>query len=92
MIFPMAFLIIGLVFLIVSEHEFQRRAERDNAEFRQDLAEAGVMRSQIAALLTAQTKLQTNASSYAQIIGFIDMIFPIFMAIPLYLRIKSAAK
>jgi hypothetical protein len=83
---PLAFMLLGLISLLWGEREFQRRADRDNAELRQDLKEAGISRAELAALLSAQTKLQANASSYTQLTTFVVLIVTIFSLIPLYSR------
>ena len=85
-------MIVGLVSLLWGEREFQRRADRDNAELRQDLKEAGIAKAEFAALLSAQTKLQANASSYIELTTFILLIVTIFSIIPLYSRIGSEGK
>ena len=86
---PLAFMAIGMTFLFWCQHEFQRRADRDNAELRQDLNEAGLSKAEFAALLSAQTKMQANASAYTQSSVFIVFMLSIFSSIPIYARLAS---
>jgi hypothetical protein len=86
---PLAFMAIGLIILLWGEREFQRRADRDNAELRQDLNEAGVSRAELAAIMSAETKLQANASSYTQSMVFMVFIVSMLSIIPLYARMAS---
>ena len=86
---PLAFMALGLISLLWGEREFQHRAERDNAELRQDLKDAGISKAEFAALLSAQTKLQANASSYTQLATFVVLFVTIFSIIPLYSRVDS---
>jgi hypothetical protein len=84
---PLVFMTLGLLSLGWGEREFQRRADRDNAELRQDLKEAEISKAEFAALLSAQTKQQANASSFTELTTFVVLIVTIFSIIPLYSRI-----
>ena len=80
---------LGLGSVLWGEREFQRRADRDNAELRQDLKEAGVSHPELAAILSAQTKMQANASSHTESTVMIVLMLSISVCIPLYAGLSS---
>ena len=86
---PLVLMALGLGSVLWGEREFQRRADRDNDELRQDLKEAGVSHAELAAILSAQTKLQANASSYTESTVMTVLMLSIFVSIPLYARLAS---
>lgn len=87
--YPLVYLIVGMAFLFIGQYEFDRRVTRDNAELRHDLVEAEMPRSQIAVLLSAQTKLEESASSYIWLACFLMLVLSTSMAIPLYSRKRA---